>query len=90
MSIDKFLNQSSCAWMSADGPQSDIVLTSRIRLARNLKDYLYPTMFSAKDAQEIVNKVEGGHFQTFRRFPLKGSGNDPDEYAGSITKTSPR
>lgn len=58
MSIDRFLNESGCSWINADGPQSDIVLTSRIRLARNLKDYLYPILFTEKDAQAVLAQVE--------------------------------
>ncbi len=58
MSIDEFLNRSGCSWINADGPQSDIVLTSRIRLARNLKDHLYPILFSDEEAQAVLTKVE--------------------------------
>ncbi|MET3699964.1 protein arginine kinase [Bacillus oleivorans] len=58
MSIEKFLNSSVCSWMSEDGPSSDIVLTSRVRLARNLKNYLYPTIFTNEDAQAVVKEIE--------------------------------
>ncbi|WP_456272793.1 protein arginine kinase [Bacillus sp. AK031] len=58
MSIEKFLNQAVSSWMSEDGPNSDIVLSTRIRLARNLNDYLFPTLFSTEEANEIIGKVK--------------------------------
>ncbi|WP_421382601.1 protein arginine kinase [Bacillus salacetis] len=59
MSIEKFLSQASSSWMSEDGPNSDIVLSTRIRLARNLKEYLFPTLFSSEEANKILGKVQG-------------------------------
>ncbi|WP_433746194.1 protein arginine kinase [Falsibacillus pallidus] len=58
MSLEKFLNQAVSSWMCEQGPDSDIVLSSRIRLARNLNDYKFPTMFSNEEAAEIVANVE--------------------------------
>ena len=45
MSLEKFLNQAVSSWMSEEGPDSDIVLSSRIRLARNINDFNFPTIF---------------------------------------------
>ena len=36
--------------MSAEGPDSDIVLSSRIRLARNFDQYKFPYAFSNEEA----------------------------------------
>ncbi|CED99962.1 MULTISPECIES: protein arginine kinase [Bacillaceae] len=58
MSIERFINQSISSWMNADGPQADIILTSRIRLARNLKDYLFPTIFTKEEADKVLKQVE--------------------------------
>lgn len=44
--------------MSKEGPDSDIVLSSRIRLARNFEDYKFPTLYSRDEAREIVSKME--------------------------------
>lgn len=57
MSLEKFMNQAISSWMSEDGPDSDIVLSSRIRLARNLQEYRFPTIFSHEEAEEIMEKV---------------------------------
>lgn len=58
MSLEKFLNRAVSSWMSQEGPDSDIVLSSRIRLARNIVDYEFPTVFSNEEAQQIVNIFE--------------------------------
>ncbi|MCU9615258.1 protein arginine kinase [Caldibacillus lycopersici] len=58
MSLEKFLTQSRSSWMNGNGPQSDIVLTSRIRLARNLKNNLFPTIFTPEDAKNVLQQIE--------------------------------
>lgn len=59
MSLEKFLNQTVSSWMSAIGPESDIVLSSRIRLARNLQHYKFPTVFSSEEGREVIEAVYG-------------------------------
>lgn len=57
MSLEKFLNQAVSSWMCSEGPHSDIILSSRIRLARNLRNYKFPTLFSNEEAKEIIHKI---------------------------------
>lgn len=59
MSLERFLNQAVSSWMSAEGPDSDIVLSSRIRLARNLSEFIFPTLFSNEEAKKAVDMIEG-------------------------------
>jgi protein arginine kinase len=58
MSLERFLNQAVSSWMSAEGPDSDIVLSSRIRLARNFDAYKFPTLFSHEEAKMIIDSME--------------------------------
>ncbi|MBO0995801.1 protein arginine kinase [Bacillus sp. SD088] len=58
MSLERFLNKAVSSWMSADGSEADIVLSSRIRLARNLKDYKFPTLFENEEAREIASRLD--------------------------------
>lgn len=58
MSLEKFISQAVSSWMSVEGPDSDIVLSSRIRLARNLQEYKFPTLFSHEEAKMIIVKME--------------------------------
>lgn len=44
--------------MCSDGPDSDIVLTSRIRLARNIKKIKFPILFSNEEAAEVIQAVK--------------------------------
>ena len=64
LSLEHFLNQALSSWMNVEGPDSDIVLSSRIRLARNMDQYKYPYAFSNEEAGEIIqtikNRVEEG------------------------------
>ncbi|MCY0907194.1 MAG: protein arginine kinase [Sulfobacillus thermotolerans] len=50
--------ESFSAWMQAQGPDADIVLSSRIRLARNLKDTRFPNHMTADGAQTMLARVE--------------------------------
>src|SRR5690554_5469082 len=47
-------------WISGDGPENDIVLSSRVRLARNLENFVYPNRTdneTRKKISELVKKV---------------------------------
>lgn len=44
-------------WESNKGRDNDIVISSRIRLARNIKDKIMPTLMDEKQAEEIKDMV---------------------------------
>ena len=46
-------------WLRGSGPQSDIVISSRIRLARNLGDFPFIRRCSEQDRTSIENAVHG-------------------------------
>ncbi|TYS54524.1 protein arginine kinase [Sutcliffiella horikoshii] len=54
MTLEHFLNNAVSSWMKQEGPDSDIVLSSRVRLARNLEEMQFPTVSSNEEAQQIV------------------------------------
>jgi protein arginine kinase len=58
VSLERFINQAVSSWMSEDGPDSDIVLSSRIRLARNLKEMKFPTLASGEESGEVISHVK--------------------------------
>ncbi|MFB6469136.1 protein arginine kinase [Cytobacillus sp. Hz8] len=74
MSLERFLNQAVSSWMSSEGPDSDIVLSSRIRLARNLNEYKFPTLITNEEAKQIIDlfskKASTGNFQGVGSFEL--------------------
>ncbi|WP_028400828.1 protein arginine kinase [Ectobacillus panaciterrae] len=58
MSLDRIMNDAISPWMKENGPDSDIVLSSRIRLARNLQTYTFPTLLDHEEALQAVNEFE--------------------------------
>lgn len=67
MSLDDLMRKSVPGWMREPGPESDTVLSSRIRLARNIAEIPFPA--AASDAQlqhvdELVASVVEHHDKT--------------------------
>ncbi|MFC7372688.1 protein arginine kinase [Fictibacillus iocasae] len=58
MTFKRFLNEAISPWMKEDGPESNIVLSSRIRLARNLKEYVFPTLASKEQQQAVIHTIK--------------------------------
>lgn len=44
-------------WYEHEGEMGGIVISTRIRLARNLSDYPFPARLSSKDEKEILEKI---------------------------------
>jgi len=55
--INQFL-RSSCEWLRGKGPESDIVLSSRIRLARNLAGYVFSERMKVADQARAIAEVK--------------------------------
>lgn len=45
-------------WYLQNGKDSDVVISSRVRLARNLKEVPFPTKYSKEQAQKVLEKVK--------------------------------
>lgn len=58
MSIDKFMKGSVAGWMKASGEHADIVMSTRIRLARNLRGHLFPIASNPDDANHVDEVVK--------------------------------
>jgi protein arginine kinase len=56
MQLDDLLNHTS-EWLKGTGPNSDIVISSRIRLARNLEKFPFPHWANPKQGEEILETV---------------------------------
>jgi protein arginine kinase len=54
MTLKELIKSPVVSWMAADGPEVDIVITSRIRLARNLAQLPFPHLMSE---QKVAEKV---------------------------------
>lgn len=49
-------------WMKKGNNNGDVVLTSRVRLARNLKGIPFPHKLADKDGRDVIKKVEDAFF----------------------------
>ena len=56
MKIQILLNKTS-EWVQAKGPEAEIVLTSRVRLARNIREFPFPHQATTKQREEILGAV---------------------------------
>ncbi|MHB0884681.1 MAG: protein arginine kinase [Bacillota bacterium] len=48
----------SALWVTGSGPHADIVISSRIRLARNLSSAPFPHVLRAEGAEDVVRRIE--------------------------------
>ncbi|MGP4082467.1 protein arginine kinase [Pseudalkalibacillus sp. R45] len=62
MSLKKFISEAISPWMKREGPDSDIVLSSRIRLARNLENHVFPIISDDQQADEVNQQIRK-HYQ---------------------------
>jgi len=57
MKLNDLLNHTS-EWLKSTGPNSDIVISSRIRLARNLEDLAFPQRADKKQGEQTLKIIE--------------------------------
>lgn len=55
--LDKFLNQPA-EWLKTEGPENDVVVSSRVRLARNVQGYSFISKLAPEDYKKLVDVVE--------------------------------
>jgi protein arginine kinase len=58
MNLTDVINKHASKWMEGSGPHNEIVISSRIRLARNFKEVNFPHQLEAAAAKKIVAQVE--------------------------------
>jgi protein arginine kinase len=72
VTLQNFMNEAISPWMQEEGPDSDIVLSSRIRLARNFANEPYPLLADPDKLEEIRDffkeNYEHQSFQNYRDF----------------------
>lgn len=58
MSMKEKINRLLPAWIKKSGPEGEVVLSSRIRLARNLRDIPFPHYADEKKLEEVIHLTE--------------------------------
>jgi protein arginine kinase len=59
------------AWFNSNGPEGDVVVSTRIRLARNIAGYKFPQRASSKDKQKIFIEASGALCNAIKNFDLE-------------------
>jgi len=57
MADQPFTHSITSQWLKGDGPEADIIVSSRVRLARNLAEYPFPILATDSQAKELRDKV---------------------------------
>ncbi len=55
--IENIVKSSSSPWMDGSGSLADVVVSSRVRLARNLRDIPFPHLLEERSAREVLDRV---------------------------------
>lgn len=58
MSLGDIIDRTSSTWMKADAPSADVVLSSRVRLARNLEGIPFPHQAPDADLARVADQVQ--------------------------------
>ncbi|WP_041284728.1 protein arginine kinase [Desulfoscipio gibsoniae] len=58
MGIKETMNSAKSGWMAGGGPEGDILISSRVRVARNLKGYAYPHLLDQEKAEQVIHAVQ--------------------------------
>ncbi|NLN17205.1 MAG: protein arginine kinase [Firmicutes bacterium] len=59
MSFRTIINRDGSQWMKGAGPEQDVVIGSRIRLARNIRGIPFPGAASHEDRAKVLEMVKG-------------------------------
>ncbi|WP_077623936.1 protein arginine kinase [Sediminibacillus massiliensis] len=74
MSLQQFMNEAISPWMKEEGPDSDIVMSSRIRLARNFDQIPFPIIAKEGELNEVLDFMEKNYeeksFKNYTDFSL--------------------
>lgn len=55
---DKYFQEPISSWMKKKAPEKEIVISSRVRLARNLNNYPFPMLITAVQAGNLISEVK--------------------------------
>ena len=56
MSLDRFMDDALSEWMKGEGADADIVISSRIRIARNLRSIPFPMFATDEQSKEVMSQ----------------------------------
>ncbi|GGM35188.1 protein-arginine kinase [Paraliobacillus quinghaiensis] len=69
MSLQPFINEAISPWMKEDGPDNDIVMSTRIRLARNFEQFPFPIVAEEEELQPVFDLIKNQyHHESFNQY----------------------
>lgn len=57
MPVKEIFNNPNSRWMDDDGPETGVIISSRVRVARNLKDLPFPHLLDQEKSENVVSTV---------------------------------
>ncbi|MEI7027640.1 protein arginine kinase [Paenibacillus sp. y28] len=57
MTSRRYIQDALSEWMKGEGPDADIVISSRIRVARNLRSYPFPMLATNQQSKEVLDRI---------------------------------
>lgn len=57
MALHDYINRAAGPWLRDAGPESDVVISSRVRIARNLRDRVFPMLMNDADRERLLDDV---------------------------------
>src|SRR5690625_7912639 len=74
MTLEQFMDEALSPWMREIGPENDIVLSTRIRLARNFANEIFPVIADEEQQLKVNNffyeKYNKRSFRNYGTFEL--------------------
>lgn len=74
MSLRRFIDDALSEWMKGKGPDSDVVISTRIRIARNIKDFPFPMLATNQQSEDVLKLstkvMENEELETISQFEL--------------------
>lgn len=74
MSIQEFFHNTTAKWIREEGADSDIVISTRVRIARNVAGLPFPLLATDEQSEQVVQKamsiLEKPNFQALGHFTL--------------------
>jgi protein arginine kinase len=64
MSLENFMSDAISPWMKENGPDCDIVMSSRIRLARNFENRSFPLIAKAEELDDVLEFFQENYQDT--------------------------
>jgi len=58
VTIKETVNSAKSGWMEGNGPDGDILISSRVRVARNLNGYAFPHLLDQEKAEQVIYAVQ--------------------------------